>query len=89
MVTSSSALVGCMPIVLSKSSLGNQKLIPYNGQEEREAGGLVFVSIIAKPYHMHKSTQSTAKEYVVLITGFTIRTQNAQIKGWSVTIVHN
>ena len=85
MVTSSSALVGCMPIVLSKSSLGNQKFI----QEEREVGGLVFVNIIAKPYHMHKSTQSTAKEYVVLITGFTIRTQNAQIKGWSVTIVHN
>ena len=73
--------------------LRNQKLIPHNGhkniKEEREVGELVFVSIIAKPYHMHKSTQSTAKEYVVLITGFTIRTQNAQIKGWSVTIVHN
>ena len=37
--------------------LGNQKLIPHNGhkhiQEEREVGGLVFVSEIAKPYHMH------------------------------------
>jgi len=82
-----------MPIVLSKSSLGNQKLIPHNGhkfiQKEREVGGLVFGSGIAKPYHMLKSTQSTAKEYVVLITGFTIRTQNAQIKGWCVTIVNN
>jgi len=53
--------------------------------EEREVGR--FVSEIAKPYHMHKSTQSTG--HTLLTTGFTIRTQNAQIKGWSVTIVHN
>ena len=39
------------------------ELIPHNGhkhiQEEREVGRLAFVSEIAKPYHMHNSTQST------------------------------
>jgi hypothetical protein len=38
-----------------------QKLIPHNGhkyiQEERGIGGSVFVSEIAKPYHMHNLTQ--------------------------------
>ena len=36
--------------------------IPHNGhkniQEEREIGGLVFVSESAKPYHMHKQPHS-------------------------------
>jgi len=75
-------------VILGESEVNSTQWSQVYPRRE-EVGGLVFVSIIAKPYHMHKSTQSTAKEYVVLITGFTIRTQNAQIKGWSVTIVHN
>jgi len=53
----------------------NQKLIPHNGhkhiQEEREVevGRLAFVSEIAKPYHMHNSTQS---KYTFITLGFTI-----------------
>ena len=46
-----------MAIIPSMNILGNQKLIPHNGHkhihEEREVGGLAFVSGIAKPYHMH------------------------------------
>jgi len=54
---------------------------------------LVFVSGIAKPYHYAQVNSGHGQVSMLsihtFITGFTIRTQNAQIKGWVVTIVHN
>jgi hypothetical protein len=49
--------------------LGNQKLIPRNGHkhiQEGEVGGLVFVSGIAKPYHMHNSIQPQPHDYTFI-----------------------